>query len=162
MTDLELENLYEEYKLKCITIHRAYVSFEIFKAGRLKKEKEASELKVADPRPLPIAVQVTFSLEDLQHLLITCFEGGSTYWVVKVDGDYADLSKSDYQIVVYDGEEKKKYKRGLTHWLDALQLMYDKYPSHFRNLVDFDGGTWDAETADVFLQLACFKEIVYG
>jgi hypothetical protein len=41
----------------------------------------------------------------------------------------------------------------------ALQIMADKYPWHFANIV---GENDDSETGDVLIQLAVFKEIVYG
>jgi hypothetical protein len=43
---------------------------------------------------------------------------------------------------------------------EALQLMADKYEWHFSNAVDDSRS--DIETGDVFMQLACFGEIVYG
>jgi len=41
----------------------------------------------------------------------------------------------------------------------ALQIMAEKYDWHFKNIV---GENEDSETGDVLIQLACFKELVYG
>ncbi len=41
----------------------------------------------------------------------------------------------------------------------GLQVMAEKYPRHFGNLM---GDAWDAETADVFIQCCIFGEIIYG
>jgi hypothetical protein len=42
---------------------------------------------------------------------------------------------------------------------EALQIMADKYPWHWENIVKENE---DSETGDVLIQLAAFKEIVYG
>lgn len=41
----------------------------------------------------------------------------------------------------------------------GLQIMADKYPNHFNDLVGCNG---DAITGDVFIQCCLFGEIVYG
>jgi hypothetical protein len=41
----------------------------------------------------------------------------------------------------------------------ALQLMASEYPSHFG---DFMQENEDAETGDVFLQMLCLGEVIYG
>jgi hypothetical protein len=37
--------------------------------------------------------------------------------------------------------------------------MRTQYPAHYGDVLS---GSWDAETADVFLQLAVMGELVYG
>jgi hypothetical protein len=41
----------------------------------------------------------------------------------------------------------------------AVQLMAEKYPGHFKNILDDND---DAETGDVLVQLALFGELVFG
>ena len=41
----------------------------------------------------------------------------------------------------------------------GLQLMHDKYPSHWKDFIEEQE---DANTGDVFLQLSLFGELVYG
>jgi hypothetical protein len=43
--------------------------------------------------------------------------------------------------------------------LRGLKLMAEEYPRHWEN---FKNECWDAETADVFFQLAVMGEIVFG
>ena len=113
-------------------------------------------------KKLPVLVQSEFTIEQIQDLLITAFEGGSNYWVGAVDGAYQNLAKSDYIIVVHDEQDDDKYTLGLVSFIGAFQLMADNHPRLFKDLINFADGGWDANTADVFLQLACFKEVVYG
>jgi hypothetical protein len=103
--------------------------------------------------------------EQLSDLLVTAFEGGSNYWIGKVElvspnseenhNWYADqvvLEKEfEIQITTDDGDQyvlnKSIISRNKTpHWV-ANDLMNDNM---------------DAETADAWLQNALFNDIIYG
>ena len=47
----------------------------------------------------------------------------------------------------------------MADWPRIVALMATKTPRHFANMIREAG---DAETGDVFVQLACFGEIKYG
>ena len=43
--------------------------------------------------------------------------------------------------------------------LDAISILKKDYPNYYDDIID---DNWDAETADVFLQLAVLGEITFG
>ena len=122
-------------------------------------------------------------------LLVSALEGGSNYWYDNARiygnsfgrslGRIEELCKTKYPdyhkleaapfvggilaIDVQDSEEVEPEQR--TRLLTeadfdrALQLMVDKYPHHF---FDFLQENDDATTADVYLQLAMFGELIFG
>jgi hypothetical protein len=106
-------------------------------------------------------------------------EGGSTYWMDFTDGAPVSLKAvpritenepwwTALNRCLRDGEEfhfTVREEEGDTHvvtaahlW-NAWQVMQEKYYRHFRDMVAEND---DATTADVFLQLAIFTDIVYG
>lgn len=54
---------------------------------------------------------------------------------------------------------KKEWLLNLDTLAAGIQIMATKYPRHF---ADFKNEDDDAETADVFLQVCLFGEIIYG
>jgi len=52
-----------------------------------------------------------------------------------------------------------KYPLNRKRLLAGLKIMADKHPRHWANFISEND---DAETGDVFLQLACLGKIVYG
>lgn len=99
-------------------------------------------------------------------LLCCAFEGGSTYWISQVvvpewpeGAEYAHevpALDGDLVIVTHEGEEHKVSPIGIA---DAFQIMHDDFPDEFNNVLE---ETEDANTGDLFLQLLCFGEVVYG
>ena len=109
-------------------------------------------------------------------LLTTAFEGGSNYWVSSIEPRYPEgKARKDYPlegwwwhcslplvdggaVIIHEGD-------GTETTLDraacarGLELMSREYPRHW---ADFLAENDDAETADTFLQLAAFGELVYG
>jgi len=135
------------------------------------------------PKPtFKLTVPMEFPLERLADLLCNALEGGSDYWYVikKYNAppaldyryDAAQVFRHiDYPMnaggsLVFGTNEGAIERGGPTRWtLDfeamerGLVLMAEKYPHHFANwLTEAD----DAETGDVFLQLALFGELVFG
>lgn len=103
--------------------------------------------------------------EQLSNLLVTAFEGGSNYWMGKVElvspkseekpNWYADQivfeDEFEIDITTDDGDKYRLNKSIISrnktlHWV-ALDLMNDNM---------------DAETADAWLQNALFDDIIYG
>lgn len=104
----------------------------------------------------------------INDLFVGAVEGGSTYWC-----DFLDLSpkaKEHYKehkdfyaamelgfwVRTHEGDKHTATEEDINN---ALQLMAEKYPWHFWNVVNQND---DSETADVFLQLCCLREITYG
>ena len=125
---------------------------------------------------------VELSHNRISDLICTAIEGGSNYWY-QIFGYVEPLEctfrcetfKDDEEphriydyplneggsVIIGDAEagagEAKRLqlstiKRGLT-------IMAEKYPNHFQRIVE---ETYDADDADVFLQLSLFNEVVFG
>ena len=107
------------------------------------------------------------------NLLITAREGGSNYWIegytcdapeqefTPIDGElyrFADypLNGGVIHIQHNDGDIVDLTKESLQ---TGLQIMADKYPHHFKDLVE---DNMDADTADAYLQCCLFDGLLYG
>jgi hypothetical protein len=62
-------------------------------------------------------------------------------------------------IVIQADDDKHRHRLDRIALFCGLQVMADKYPHHWANVVDEND---DAETGDVFLQCCLFGELVYG
>jgi len=127
-------------------------------------------------RPLTVTANIT--KQRISDLLCCAFEGGSNYWyqITKFikppklefrSDDKTIFRHLDYPLnkggalMIGDDDDPKHNPTRLD--LDAiqngLQLMADKYPSHY---ADFIMENEDASTGDVFLQLCLFGDVIYG
>jgi len=135
-----------------------------------------------------VKTTVTVTDETLRNLLTGALEGGSSYWYV-ITGckfaegiEYTDFCKdgkytleeywNPYELipfvkgcglVIADQNEPEEDRKEFILDREALergiQVMAEKYPQHFANIVSED---WDGETADVYLQCCLFSEIIFG
>ena len=119
---------------------------------------------------IPIVMGVQQS--DLDNILATCFEGGSNYWINKVqvvDEDYkgckyaSDVVSQGGKLEVFcdDSSPKTLTKNKL---MKGIQKWYEKYhyPRHKEIQDEFHMFDWDAGDSDIILQLAIFNEVIYG
>lgn len=108
-------------------------------------------------------VKSEFSItrQRIAELFISACEGGSNYWCAKLTpkgrGDAYMSMLAGFTVVEIETAKKtvvtsKDIQKG-------LELMAQKYPRHFH---DFLQENEDAETADVFLQLCVFQDLIYG
>lgn len=113
----------------------------------------------------------------LKGLLCSAFEGGSSYWIVRIEAHYpkgaalvldgfteamaAPFCVGSYTLVVErrEGEHSKQHQLTWKKAERGLEIMAREYPRHFANVLS---GEDDAETGDVFLQCCLFGEVVYG
>ena len=145
-----------------------------------------AEVKVVDLKgvfpenTIQIMSVTNVTQERIKDLLITAFEGGSNYWYfirefvypagqtqeslgIECQHDGELIFRGGHMIIddVEDGEQSELSGKILD--MDAikrgLNLMAEKYPKHWN---DFIQENEDADTADVFLQLAVYGDIVYG
>jgi len=121
---------------------------------------------------------IYFSDETRQDLMVTALEGGSNYWLELSSDDINDIkNKTDksqsfsvrvYQYIkagnslkVYDAENPEDLLGEIT--MDSIkeseEKMFNDYFSHYANVKE---ESWDAETADVWLQIAVMNDIVFG
>ena len=119
---------------------------------------------------MQISILYTFKDEDVQNLLISAREGGSI-WAsfedlheIKEDEDYYNYNLDGWGWLVYDQEAEAYDSQPPSTLTKAsiekgLQLFAVNAPNHFQ---DFLGRRDDAITADVFLQIALFGDVIYG
>lgn len=99
--------------------------------------------------------------------IITAFEGGSNYWIYRVDlhgqkyGDEATYDRPDWRIDIWpEGEEEEEpcilNEKAV---VEGMAWLKENYPKRWAAIMIDE---YDAEDSDVFLQACLFKEIVYG
>ena len=102
--------------------------------------------------------------DHLDSILVGCFEGGSNYWIDKVEvksDDYkgkacaSESLAAGGELYIYTTDDSK-YLLSKSSLLIGLQMYLDE--SKHKNWPD--GG--DAYTDDCILQYALFEEVVYG
>lgn len=114
-------------------------------------------------------------VQDLLTCAIDSAYGGSFYWIsgyrkVYPEGQTKESLGLQYPQIelpfkggsIVFGNDDPKYAGKVLDaaaMLRGLQLLADNYPKHW---ADFIEDNEDADTADVFLQLALFGEVVFG
>ena len=122
-------------------------------------------------------IAINVPAERVSNLLVSAFEGGSSYWVwsaMLLSGKettnpwYADptLFENDFSFEVRYDDPTKPEGNGegvaAIHNADiitGLTLMARNSPSHFGDLLSEND---DATTADVFLQYVVLGDVIYG
>lgn len=112
---------------------------------------------------------VTYSISGQQvaDQIITAVEGGSGYWINSfklVKGTHTEspwysdpkLYEGDFEIEVLGHEDDESWTLTRQMVIDNIKLVT---PAIITEIVSEEG---DADTADVFLQVLLFQEIVYG
>jgi hypothetical protein len=121
---------------------------------------------------------ITITSEQRFNLLVSALEGGSNYWYY-LHRDAINTAKpfrqagdslvgyiwkaieANHEIPVRDIESPEEVlgKISLASIERGEQLMAEKYPEHFADIV---AGNDDATTGDIWFQLAVMGELVYG
>ena len=103
--------------------------------------------------------------DHLESILVGCFEGGSNYWINKVEVKSDDYKGKKYasecvaaggELYIYCDGDQSAYLLTKECLINGLQTYLNE--SKYKNWPD--GG--DAQTDDLILQYALFEEIVYG
>lgn len=147
--------------------------------------KLVGDKKQEDSKALVVDIKITISRQRVAQMLVSAIEGGISYWCERQEFkkkepdawepvlDAGDENPSRWPIYDYpllpggevsfradDGTGRVKVcKLNLETITKGLALMAEKYPHQFANFINDDD---DAGTADVFVQLCCFGEVVYG
>jgi hypothetical protein len=109
------------------------------------------------------------SLNELDDLLACAFEGGSNYWYMiekfgkpRSDDGLYFITREPLVSDSKGNEGQDEIRRTLLTphvcWA-ALEKMKELYPKKYDSIVN---GDYDADDADIFLQLAVLREVVYG
>ena len=118
-------------------------------------------------------IEVEITNEQIENLIVSAFEGGSSYWMVydvnPIIKDFkwnsseyaAQIINGDVEINVYDAENPDDLLGRLnTHTiLTGLKTMCKDYPTHFTDIIN---DNIDADTGDVFMQCAVMNDVVFG
>jgi hypothetical protein len=138
----------------------------------LTDETENKKLDIARTITVPLSIKV----ELLTNLLVSAFEGGSTYWLRECDylspkEGFEAPAYSDEKFWITGGkmslfyddpeDEENRAQKDITieDLLRGATIMAEKNASHFGDLISEND---DAITADVFIQCVLFGEVIYG
>lgn len=134
-----------------------------------------------------VQTTVEIPLDDLRSLLVTNLEQGYSWFkatdLIVPEGHTKDEYRMPDELVngtwapcytlpfvegggivimvdeTDDGSYSKKYSLMLHNVNQGLQIMANKYPTHFADLLN---DNQDLNTADVWLQCCLFGELIYG
>lgn len=103
--------------------------------------------------------------ETIKGLWINALYSGISYWagIEKAshkDTEYAPFKHNGF-VALYDRETNSPFDEQVTKQslLNGLKLIEKEYPHVWDDIIT---GNDDCETADIFVQLSIFKEIVFG
>lgn len=126
---------------------------------------------------MPYEITTTIANQTIADTLVSAFEGGSNYWLGKVDPPF--VAHSDYSTpeaygenmverTIYSdddedvgGDQGNHGKFNHENVQRGLKLMSELEwaKRHFKDMTSENG---DADTGDVLLQLIVFGELIYG
>lgn len=109
-------------------------------------------------------VTVAMTQAEVVDLFISACQGGSNYWCKELTpkGRHRDVYQAmlaGFRLIDTTGNEDKKVDVTPAMIERGVQLFVAKEVRHYANFIS---DQWDAETADVFLQLCTFGEVIYG
>ena len=108
--------------------------------------------------PIDINISVKIPVDRIRDLVISAWEGGSSYWCKSSDS-WKDLFNKKTITVLDLEDNNKKHEIGMCDLETGLAVMANQFPSCFG---DFISGNDDANTADVFWQCSVLGEVLYG
>ena len=129
---------------------------------------------MSDPvETIEVTTKLQVPIQRVKDLVSAAMEGGVQYWAKIARYELDGVTKPEFPhinvpfmpgcaIIIDDieGDPELSNKRlDMDAMKRGLQLMADKNPRHFKELLD-EGE--DAETGDVFIQLCVYGEIVFG
>lgn len=109
-------------------------------------------------------IEIEISNDVIEDILVTAFEGGINYWVDRIEFDgegYASdwLQKGDaHVLLLHDADGEEVHELTMPKLLEGISMAI----AEGRSVFDSDGACVDADGADAIIQLALFKEIIYG
>lgn len=128
-------------------------------------------------KTLTIQISQEVTLEHFETIITGALEGGSNYWYCLGEGipprdenqtplstriAHCLFNDPTYKLQIMDLEDEEGEPLGYVtqeSMLKAFQIISKQYPWHYTNLISEND---DAETADVFFQVATMGEIVFG
>lgn len=128
-------------------------------------------------------VEIEFTNDLMDDMLVTAIEGGSNYWYLFTDDAVAIVDDFTKRFQVTDKAFSVQFSKAIQNGAripvndleepdeilgsismesikKGVETMAKYHHIQFNNMIT-DGG-WDAETADVFFQLCLMGEVVFG
>lgn len=99
-----------------------------------------------------VEMEVGLSGATLDDVITTAVEGGIFYWADRI----RVRDNGSYAVWAVDGGSFPLNRMMIRKGLERLAA---SYPHRFMEIVD---GTYDAEVADMAVQLAFFEDVIYG
>lgn len=121
-----------------------------------------------EPEGYTVTTQTGVPLDRVADLLCCALEGGSAYWCESlkpaeyppgVEWGHETVAHGVSFTIQYDGGERTYIQNSCELIAKTLQTMADTQPHPW---ADFMAENEDACTGDVFFQLLCFGEVIYG
>jgi len=108
-----------------------------------------------------ITVPIVVSNYNIDCILSYCFDGGSSYWIDRIEVVADDYKGAKYgsEVISHDGM-LKAFVDGEKHLLTKTKLL--KGCELYADGRDWRPDDFDAEDTDIILQYALFGEVVYG
>jgi tRNA G37 N-methylase Trm5 len=118
-----------------------------------------------------VLITQQISESDIENIIVTCFEGGSSYWLgLTANEDFKDKPKDEplatwatklllegKTIHLYESvDDNEKWELTLEKLLKGITQNAKERPW------DCDLDNCDADTTDCIIQYALFNEVVYG
>ena len=137
-------------------------------------------LDPADHRPISIRIPLVFDCQRLSDVLCTAIESGISYWCESafVLQYPKNKKRSDYEWPLYQvpfsnchngrivlcefdayAQKQKNHTINRRKLIAGLRLLANDYPDYATDILN---ETYDANSADAWIQLCVFKEIKYG
>ncbi len=118
---------------------------------------------------MPITVELTFSDEFVKDIIDIAFEGGIDYWCFAANNKG---TAENFRYELTDAEDGKRFGdkkdefpnyRNLTRssFRDGLRLYLEQYGDGLCG-TPLDPCSYDAEQADLIIQLSVFGEVVFS
>ena len=112
-----------------------------------------------------VCAPIRYSMQDIDDLMATALEGGINYWCRMAEvaeseyyGEYAsDQISRGGSLILYDAESEDRWVLTLDKLMHGLVLALEN-----GELTSVDPDDWDADAADIIVQLGLFDTIVFG
>lgn len=152
----ELKNIYPHSKEE---LRQIYTKYAIDDINRNKARNDYKQQREKEG----------ISKQNIIDLFVTALEGGSNHWYylktlpngVKSAEAIGEHILNGGYIQFFDIENPKELLGDvdMNNLLDAIQLLKTKYPNEYENIIMDE---YDANDADIFLQLCVMGEVVFG
>ena len=130
---------------------------------------------MSDKSEVTFSVKTTIDAQRVADLMVAALEGGSNYWIDRVEivrvapkpeGStypwYAHrevFEDRDVQFKVFEEDEAEPKLFTFDSIQKGLDVLSEKYPTRIAEILSEN---YDADTADVFLQCCLLGDVVYG